>query len=294
LFLFVFSLFRSCASGFPDTLFISACLNNPMQDVKIRKKRCQMPELFPAEERMYCMNSRRMVQGKRCLAVMALLLLFCMSAGSEPAEWICPSCGQEGNTGNFCPNCAAARPVPVVNDGTTQIPGETERVSVDILRIDGSGFVRSGKNKYLYAPEKSIDGNEATCWMFSVKQNRKDQPWLAMIVEGQAIDEIWIRNGMQASDKKGKSQYLLYARLKEIRVVFYTDGSEPDEMFFTLSDENSGTWEKLDTGRHDGVGHVVVYIQSVYKGRSRPSTACLSEIMLVQAAPSETAKPVIE
>ena len=37
---------------------------------------------------------------------------FCPNcAEPRPAKvWICPNCGQEGNTGNFCPNCAAPRP----------------------------------------------------------------------------------------------------------------------------------------------------------------------------------------
>jgi len=37
---------------------------------------------------------------------------FCTNcAAKRPDEgWICPNCGQEGNTGNFCTNCATKRP----------------------------------------------------------------------------------------------------------------------------------------------------------------------------------------
>ena len=32
--------------------------------------------------------------------------------GADDAAWTCPKCGQEGNTGNFCTNCAEPRPTP--------------------------------------------------------------------------------------------------------------------------------------------------------------------------------------
>ena len=221
---------------------------------------------------------------------LTLFLLLPLCAGAEEEYWICTNCGKGANTGNYCTNCAAPRPVPEGNDNVTQIPGETDRVSVDVMRIDGSGWVRAKKDKYLYEPAKVLDLDETTCWMFSTKNASKDKVWLGMIIDGGTIDEIWIRNGYQADNSKGKDQYPLYARAKDIVVVFSYDEKESDQMQFTLSDDNSRDWEKLDTGRLEGVGDVLIYFQSFYKGKSKPNTACLSEVLLVQKAPAETAK----
>jgi len=49
----------------------------------------------------------------RWISLMVVLMLMlgvvpgAMAAGEA---WTCPGCGQEGNTGNFCPNCGTARP----------------------------------------------------------------------------------------------------------------------------------------------------------------------------------------
>ena len=225
------------------------------------------------------------------LALILALLLCCARAGAESDYWICSECGRGGNNGNFCTNCGAARPVSDVNENLTQIPGETDRVMVDILRIDGSGFIRGKKDQWLYAPEKAIDEKEDTCWQVSAKQGGKKAPWLAMIVDSQTVDEIWIKNGFRAVNSKGKDQYPLYARLKQIRVEIYYGETGCDVKTFILSDENGDGWEKLDTGRHEGVYDVWVYIESVYPGKSQKARACLSEIMLVQKASPDDAKP---
>ena len=49
---------------------------------------------------------------KRLLAILMTLTLCCLSisASAEGDSWTCPGCGQEGNTGKFCGNCATARP----------------------------------------------------------------------------------------------------------------------------------------------------------------------------------------
>ena len=226
--------------------------------------------------------------------LLAILLVVPLYAGAETEYWICPGCGRGGNTGNFCGDCGTARPVPEegFNDSLTQIPGETDRVSVDILRVDGSGYITGKNDRYLYAAWNATDEEKDTCWQFSVKNIKRKQPWLWLVIEGQTVDSIWIRNGFQASDSKGKPRYSEYSRLKDIRVEFYyrEDGAEPETMEFTLSDENSGDWEKIETGRHENVDAVVVYICSVYKGKSKPNNACLSEIMLVQNNSAENAK----
>ena len=245
--------------------------------------------VFPQKPRKY---------GVRCLCILLLLVLLPLCAVAEYPQyepWDCPNCDQIGNTGNFCPNCAAARPVPQeapdyeYNDSLTQIPGETDWVLVDVLRIDGSAFIKDKKDKYLYAPEKAIDEDDTTCWQFTAKND----PWLCLTIEGQAIDGIWFKNGFRAVSSKGKDQYPLYARLKEVTVVIvYRDDNIPhDTMTFTLTDENTGGWEKIDTGRRENVDLVWIYVNSIYKGSSKAKNACLSEVMLVQHTPSEYAKP---
>lgn len=231
---------------------------------------------------------------KRRIAVLlsALLLLLPLCAGAEETGWTCALCGQE-NSGNFCTNCGTARPGAEVIEGVTQIPGETDRVSVDILRIDGSSWVKDKKDKYLHEPAKAIDGKEETCWMVSARKSGKKAPWLAMVLDGQTVDELWIKNGFRAVNAKGKDQYPLYARLKDIHVVFTLEETSV-EMSFTLSDERNDGWEKLDTGRIEGVYDITVTVESVYKGSSRAATACLSEFMPVQKAPAENARPPLE
>ena len=228
---------------------------------------------------------------RRILCVfLALFLVIPLVAAAEEEYWICPECLHGGNRQNFCTNCGAARPISEGNDNITKIPGETDRVSVDVQRIDGSGFVAGKKDKYLYEPAKVLDLDPATCWMFSTKNADKDKVWLGMIIEEATIDEIWIRNGFQADNGKGKDQYPLYARAKDIVVVFSYNEKESDSMTFTLTDDSSRDWQKLDTGRLEGVGDVLIYFQSFYKGKSKPNIACLSEVLLVQKAPAESAK----
>ena len=52
------------------------------------------------------------LMAKRMLAIFMIMILCCLSGSAALADgsWTCPNCGQEGNTGNFCGNCAAARP----------------------------------------------------------------------------------------------------------------------------------------------------------------------------------------
>ena len=242
---------------------------------------------------------------RKLIALLLMALLLMGAALADYSPWTCPNCEQEGNTNNFCPYCGTARPEESAgsvisadpeeeikeNENLTQIPGETDWVSVNILRIDASAYIKGKKDEYLYAPWNATDEDSTSCWQFSTKKIKKNPPWLCMVVEGETVDGIWIRNGFQAKDKKGKDQYTQYSRLKDVTVVFvYTDENRENETLeFTLSDEMSDSWEKLDTGRHEDVDLVWFYVNSIYKGKS--SNACLSEIMLVQNAPAETALP---
>ena len=50
----------------------------------------------------------RTIIKRGCLAALALSLIAAACAFAE--GWTCANCGQTGNTGKFCPNCAAAAP----------------------------------------------------------------------------------------------------------------------------------------------------------------------------------------
>ena len=227
------------------------------------------------------------------LILLSLFLALPAFSVSESAPWTCPSCGQAGNTGTFCPNCAAGRPISdtEVNLNLTQIRGETNRVMVSILRIDGSSYIKGKTNKYQYEPAKAIDEDPSTCWEFSAKKGLKGKAWLAMIIEGETVDELWICNGNRSTNAKGKNQFPLYARLREIRVeINMDDGGGSDTLSFTLDDQSEG-WQKLELGRHENVYDVWIYVESIYKGSSKKYNACLADLMLVQRAPAESAMP---
>ena len=68
------------------------------------------------------------------------------------------------------------------------------------------------------------------------------------------------------------------------------EGKEADMLEFTLTDDNPDGWEKLDTGRREGVYAVDLEIVSAYRGKTKPNNACMSEILLVQNTPAEQAK----
>lgn len=226
-----------------------------------------------------------------CALIAVLMLLFHGTVSAETAPWDCPTCGYAANTGNFCPECGTGRPMDEVIEGLTQIPGEANRVRVDVLRIDGSDYVRDSKDPYRYAPEKALDSDEMTCWKFSVKNIAKKAPWLSLIIEGQTVDELWLKNGIRTVSGKGVAQYPLYARPKEIEVqISYMDDREADVLTLTLPDSDSGDWERLDIGRHEQVYDLWITVLSVYPGSSKPTSACLAEIMPVQRASSTAAK----
>ena len=44
------------------------------------------------------------------LMTLILVLLAGFPSVLADGSWTCPECGQTGNTGNYCSNCAAARP----------------------------------------------------------------------------------------------------------------------------------------------------------------------------------------
>ncbi len=106
---------------------------------------------------------------------------FCSNCATPrpSASWACSVCGQQGNTGNFCSNCAAPRPsagqAPAqpaaqpaqVNDQLEQIPGETNRVKVRVRSVEGDPYIRNAEDASRWVPGNAADGDESTCWQFS-------------------------------------------------------------------------------------------------------------------------------
>ena len=135
---------------------------------------------------------------KRMLAIFMIMILCCLSGSAALADgsWTCPNCGQEGNTGNFCGNCAAARPSEewvcpncgqvnttnfctncaaakpsgeqpaeaapaAVNDQLEQIPGESDHVKVKVQSVSGEPYISNGGDAGRWKPEKAADDPDA-------------------------------------------------------------------------------------------------------------------------------------
>ena len=236
---------------------------------------------------------------------------FCSNcATARPSsDWTCPNCGQEGNTGNFCSNCATARPGSAaqtgqaagvtagsvqVNANLEQIPGYTDRVKVVPAQAAASSFIANKKNPSLWVPDNAIDGNETTCWQFSAKKGLKGKSWLDIaLCAPETVDEVWFKNGFWAVNDKGKDQYVINARLREVSISFSDDGGATYQspVNASLKDESRNGWQQIAVGHQENVTNVRVAVISVYKGSAFPNDVCLSEVMAVQAAPAESARP---
>ena len=226
-------------------------------------------------------------------------------ATPRPAdEWICPNCGQEGNAGNFCSNCATPRtsidaatvPMtvqPAVNDHLEQLPGETDKVKVCHTGVEASSYIVNKKNPNLWIPGNAADGDESTCWQFSAKKGLKGKSWIILNLPGETVDEIWFKNGFWAVNDKGKDQYPINARLKTVKVEFCYTGETAfrDLVELTLKDESRNGWQRFSVGHREKVTRVRIAVVSVYKGSAFPNDVCLSEVMIVQTASADTAKP---
>ena len=226
---------------------------------------------------------------------------FCVNCGAaRPAEeWTCAVCGQTGNTGRFCPGCGTARdadngtpeaPQAAVNPNLEQIPGESERVKIRLQGVDASVYIEAGENPNKWAPGNAADGNETTCWQY----NGSGGAWLELNTgTGETVDEIWFKNGFWAYNDKGKDQYSINARPKDVRVEFCYAGENLfcDGRKIKLKDEWGNDWQKFTLERHEGVTAVRITVESIYKGSYFKNDVCLSEVMLVQHASAATAMP---
>lgn len=223
------------------------------------------------------------------------------AAARPSSEWTCPKCGNAGNTGSFCIECGSARPdatvetavSSTVSDDLEQIPGETNRVKVIVNGVNASSFIVNKQDPNRWKPENAIDGNETTCWQFSSKKGLKGKAWIELIFNTpQSVDEVWFKNGFWAVNDKGKDQYVINARLKQVRVSLFHDGNQnADTQDITLKDESRNGWQRFPVGHHENVSHIRISVYTVYKGSAFPKDVCLSEVMAVLDAPAESARP---
>ena len=230
---------------------------------------------------------------------------FCTECGTPKpvsGEWTCPGCGQTGNTGKFCPICGTQRPddsqmnpqtpTVYVNTGLEQIPGETNKVKLILAGVDASAYYTPAANPDKWLPWNAVDGNQTTCW----QHYGKDGEWLQLdIAPEEAVDEIWFKNGFWAYNTNGKDQYSINARLKKVTVQFlyYGESKYRDGQDLVLKDEWGYDWQRFELGHHENVSSVRIVIHSHYEGseKSFRHDVCLSEVMLVQYAPAESALP---
>ena len=255
-----------------------------------------------------------------------MMLLLFSSACADAGSWVCSSCGQSGNTGNFCPNCGAPAPsdewtcavcghsgntgnfcincgsqknaVPSntgnVNQHLEQIPGESDNVKVCLQNVEASSYIENVDEPLRWIPENAVDNNESTCWQFSAKfGGLNGKTWLRLNAEAaQAVDEIWFKNGFWGYSDKGTDQFPINSRLKKIRISFLYQGESVfrDEFEHTLKDENRQGWQKVSTGHRENVVSVRISAWTMYKGSRFPNDVCLSEVILVQHASASKAK----
>lgn len=155
---------------------------------------------------------------KRILALVfvAVMLLSCVTALAD-ASWRCESCGVEGNTGKFCPQCAAARPE------ATPKPA-------------ASGSVRVGE--YVTFGRYEQDNNEVT--------GKEDLEWLVLDVQGDKALLI-SRYGLYRSTFNPRSNKQTWAT-SGLRIwlnkTFYNEAftsAEKDAILVTFVDDSIST-----------------------------------------------------
>ncbi len=221
----------------------------------------------------------------------------CGQAGPTSTTWTCTNCGQEGNTGTFCTNCGQkkAETSYQVNDHLEQIPGEQNRVRVRVGSVDATSYIKNKSEPTRWLPANVNDNDETTCWQFSKKKkNTLKNTWIQLDpVAAETVDAVWFKNGFWGYNTKGDDLYVINARPKTVLVEFlyagagaYTDGVE-----LTLWDDASRSgWQSFDVGHRQNVTSVRIWIRSAYEGTKYPNDVCLSEVMLVQNAPAYLAR----
>ena len=165
---------------------------------------------------------------------------FCSNCATPrpAADWTCPACGQEGNTGNFCSNCAEPRPAA----GQAAPEPEPETAAAETNphweQIPGEGDRVMVRLREVQAGTYITNKKNPSLWApsnaadgdestcWQFSSKKIKQGWIELVPEeAETIDEIWIKNGFWAVNDKGKDQYPLNARLKTVRVAVMEAGT---------------------------------------------------------------------
>lgn len=113
---------------------------------------------------------------RKWAVLIALVILFAVSAVWAEDAWNCPACGREGNTGNFCGGCGA--PMPEETAGT-----EETAVPADAAEPPAAGdIVLFGRYEQDNDP---IDGTEPIEWIVLDVQDGK-----ALLLSRYGLDAI--------------------------------------------------------------------------------------------------------
>lgn len=255
------------------------------------------------------------------LAAVLALVLTILAGGALADAWVCPVCGQTGNTGFFCPNCGNPAPAEeswtcavcgltgntgyfctycgagkpqetepsLVNPYLEQIPGQTDRVKVSVDTVDASSYIKNGQEPTRWLPVNAADGDESTCWQYSWKKN---QYLILYLAQPMRVDEVWFKNGFWAVNDKGADQFGINARLKKVRLEYLYSGESVwrDPAEWTLESQRT-SWQSIPTRRTENIAAIRMTVLSIYNGSYYKNDVCLSEIMPVQYAPADTAMP---
>lgn len=91
----------------------------------------------------------------------AVLALACWATAAADGEtWICPTCGQTGNTGNYCSNCATARVSGTEIDGCSLTMKLATRSGPGTEYGEpGTFFINSWQSQTVKVIKKSFDGS---------------------------------------------------------------------------------------------------------------------------------------
>ena len=154
------------------------------------------------------------------------------------------------------------------------------RADAAIAAVDATSWI-VGKDPSAYAPQRMVDGNEATAFQFSLKSAPLGSEYLYFHLAAPGdLSALWIKNGFwKITD--GKDQYLRNSRVKSMNIAFAYGGSLSygDAQQVTLPDDRTrADWTRVDFSPRQGVTSVRFQILSIYKGSKYPNDVCISEV----------------
>ncbi len=87
---------------------------------------------------------------KRILSLLLIAAMLLVTVSALAESWTCPDCGRRGNTGSFCPDCGASKPV-------SSVPAV-----INNSKIKAGDYVRFG---HYEQDNNEINGKESIQWL---------------------------------------------------------------------------------------------------------------------------------